>query len=103
MGFTEPRAVTTATLLLDSALHRRLGLSLHNGCGNVLTTTPDVMPKAFRLEALVDDEWRLLNAVLENRQRLVRVPVERNCRGLRFTLDETWGAETSRVYAFYAD
>ena len=35
-----------------------------------------------------------------NYQRLVKVPLNVNAHGVRLVLEETWGAESCRVFAF---
>ena len=61
------------------------------------------MPKVFHVDGLIDGEWRTLDTVTGNYQRLVRLPLDRRVEGVRFALDETWGRDESRVYAFYLD
>jgi hypothetical protein len=61
---------------------------------------PPAMPKAFTLEGRVGGEWIPLATVTDNRSRHVRIPVNRELDGIRFTLVETRGAPESRVYAF---
>jgi len=90
------------TVVLDSGLDQNVALSYHQK-DNQLTAPPDVMPKAFRIEGLMGKRWRLLAQTTCNHQRLCRVPLRARLNGIRFRLDATWGAETSRVYAFYAD
>jgi len=102
MYFQRPAMAEEVTLILDSALENRLGISLHAGRRRPMTTVPDVMPREFRLEGLGGGEWMLLATVHDNHQRLVRLPVGRELEGIRFTLDATHGATESRVFAFYA-
>jgi len=97
--FDGPRPVEQVTLILDSALDRIASMSLHQD-DDQLTAPPDVMPKAFRIEGLVDGEWRPVITETNNYQRLVRVPIGRQLSGVRLALDKTWGAEVSRVYGF---
>jgi len=100
--FPQTTPVRSVTLLLDSALDRLVAMSYHQR-DDQLTSPPDVMPKAFRLEGLFGAEWRTLFHPTRNYQRLVRFPVGRELDGVRFTLERTWGAEGSRVYAFYVE
>ena len=98
--FIEPALVQQTTLVLDSALDRLVFMSLHCDLGQ-LTAPPDVMPRRFHLDGLKNGEWRRLADVSDNHQRLVRVPVQERLEGIRFTLDATWGAEQTRVFAFW--
>jgi hypothetical protein len=92
----------SVTIVLDSGLDQNVALSYHQK-DSQLTSPPDVMPKAFRIEGLIDNQWEELACVNRNHQRFCRVPIDRNVRGVRFVLREIWGAECSRVYAFYID
>jgi hypothetical protein len=99
--FDGERVVEQVTLVLDSALDKNVAMSYHQR-DDQLTQVPNVMPKAFRIEILDrDGTWHTLHRVQNNYQRLVRLPVGRATAGLRFVLDETWGSETTNIYAFY--
>ncbi len=101
-AFGEPRQVEEATLIVDSALDRDVQMS-HTHAGEHLNALPDVMPRVFRLEGMADGGWVPLAEVSDNCERLVRIPVGREVRGVRFTLLQTWGAAESNLYAFYLD
>jgi hypothetical protein len=92
--------VSQIALVLDSGLHRNVQLSYHQA-DDQLTAPPPEMPRAFRVEALRDGRWTPLVTVTDNHQRLVRLMGAHAVEGVRWTLDETWGADASRVYAFY--
>lgn len=100
--FDAPAAVGRATLVLDSALDRLIAMSGIKLDGQ-LRSVPEVTPKAFRLEGLVGGEWTTLAKATDNHQRLVRLDVRKQLEGLRFVLDETWGADRTNVYAFYVE
>jgi hypothetical protein len=68
-----------------------------------LRRQPPMMPSVFHVDGLVDGEWQTLATVAGNHQRFVRVEIDQHLEGVRFVLDETWGGEKSRVYAFYVD
>lgn len=95
--------VREITLALDSDLSKRIAHSWFAGRMNVMASIPPVMPKAFHIDGLVAGEWQELHRVESNHQRFVRIPLDRQLTGVRFVLDETWGAEETRVYAFYVD
>jgi len=97
--FDRPQPVAEAVLVLDSALDRTVMMSYHQA-DDQLTGVPDVTPRAFRLEGLADGAWRPVAEITDNHQRHVRVAVGRPLAALRFTLDATWGAPVTRVYAF---
>jgi hypothetical protein len=100
--FPTTTEVARVTVILDSALDQNVALSYHQK-DDQLTAPPVVMPKAFRIEGLVGSEWKELARVDRNHQRCHRAPVMARLNGVRFRLDETWGAETSRIFAFYFD
>lgn len=95
--------VNEVRLALDSDLSKRIAHSWHKGHLNCIWEIPPVMPKAFRIEGLIEGEWRPLAAFDRNHQRFVRVPIGQRLDGVRFCLDETWGSDCSRVYAFYLE
>lgn len=96
-----PTLVDEVALVLDSDLSKGIGDKRTRR--NWLTSIPPVMPRAFHLDGLIDGEWQTLESVQDNHQRLVRVSLDRRLEGVRFVLDDTWGSETTRVYAFYVD
>jgi len=99
LTFGEPQEVATVSLVLNSGLDQAIALS-HTYGGNV-PRIPEVTPKAFRIEALMDGNWTVLHDVVGNYQRLVRLDIGEQVKGLRFRLDETWGAEQSGVHALW--
>jgi hypothetical protein len=98
--FETAMEASSVTIIVDSGLDQNVALSYHQK-DDQLTRPPDVMPKAFRLEGLIGDEWQELARENRNHQRLRRFPLPPNLTGVRLLLDETWGAEESRIYAFY--
>jgi hypothetical protein len=101
-GFQTSAEARAVTLVLDSGLDQNVALSYHQK-DDQLTSPPGVMPKAFRVEGLSGDRWEELVRVERNHHRLCRFPMKAGLNGVRFLLDETWGSETSRLYAFYID
>jgi hypothetical protein len=106
LRFGGRRKVSTVTLIVDSALDSNIQLSYHQR-DDQLAAPPPAMPRSFRLEKLLGGKWLPLVEVARNHQRLVRVKPGNGegveAEGVRFTLGETWGAEQSRVYAFYVE
>jgi hypothetical protein len=101
-NFRTPSTARHATLILDSGLDQQVALSYHQR-DEQLTSPPEVMPKVFQLEGLKDGKWQILTRVERNYQRLCRLPLPPALEALRFRLIETWGAEESRLYAFYVE
>ncbi len=102
LRFAAPARVGEVSAVLDSALDQLVTMSLHP-LARRLDRLPDVLPRAFRLEGLSNGRWRTLARVKNNRGRLWRMRVERELAGVRLVLEETWGAPSSRLFAFYAD
>ncbi len=100
--FGKPVEVDSVTVVLDSGLDQNIALSYHQS-DDQLTSPPAVMPKAFRIEGMAGDQWETLVRTEQNHQRLYRWPIKRKLCGVRFVLEETWGADRSRVYAFYTN
>ena len=98
--FTKRQTIGQATLVLDSALDKLIAMSLLQK-DDQRPHVPKVMPRAFHLDGLVRGEWQPIVRIANNYQRLVRVEINRLLEGLRFVLEETWGSETTHVYAFY--
>lgn len=87
------------TLTLDSGLDQNVQMS-HLQADSQLTAPPEVMPRAFHLDALQGDNWVRLYTITDNHQRHRRFPVDQQLSGLRFTLDDPWGGKDSAVYAW---
>ncbi len=99
----QPAHVSTASLVLDSSLDRKIAMSYHQKDWDILTAPPPSLPKRLHLEAKIAGEWQYIARVENNYQRLVRIPVQRQVEAVRFTLEATWGADSSKVFAFYLD
>jgi hypothetical protein len=98
--FGGPQPVTHATLILDSGLDQNVAMSYHQR-DDQLTHVPAVVPQAFRIEGLRDGTWQVVERVTDNYRRHRRFPIGETLEGLRFVLEDTWGADTTHVYAFY--
>ncbi|MGC9361259.1 MAG: FAD-dependent oxidoreductase, partial [Anaerolineae bacterium] len=101
--FEAPVDVASVTLTLDSDLSKRIAPPSKGARLNALSAIPPQMPKVYRIEGLVDGNWKVLHHEADGHQRFVRISVNRRLAGVRFALEETWGAEATRVYAFYVD
>jgi len=97
-----PQRVSAATLVLDSALDANIQMS-HHQPDDQLTAPPGVTPRQFLVGTRREGTWTTVAHVTGNHQRLVRVPVDRECDGVRVTLERTWGAAESRLFAFHVD
>jgi len=99
-SYDAPRDISDLTLVLDSDLRQDLAL-VHTFRTKGQMRVPEVMGRKFRIEALNNGQWKPFKVVTNNYQRLIRLPVKRNLEGIRFVLEETWGAEQMRLYGAY--
>ncbi len=97
--FASQAHVTEARLVLDSAMEENVIMSERHREAQLIDP-PRELPERFRLEGRTGDSWETLARVEDNHQRHVRVPVDRDLKGIRFVLEETRGADESRVYGF---
>lgn len=98
----KPRLVTEIILVLDSGLEFDIALGLYGGHrSHVCDRVPGAMPKRFLLEALTEGRWETLATVEGNYQRFLRRPIGKGLEGLRFSVQEFWDAQSSRLYAFH--
>jgi hypothetical protein len=96
--FADEQHATELTLALDSAMETEVILSHYNE--TACDVVPAAMPKRLRVEVKVRGRWELLQEVAGNYQRFVRLPLDRHLEGVRVALEELWGADESRLYAF---
>ncbi len=100
--FDQPTMIRELSLIMDSGLDKDVALSrLYEG--EQLTAPPEVIPKGFHIDGLISGEWHRLKKVENNCQRLYRARVQKKLTKIRFTLDSTWGADRSCLYAFYVE
>ena len=87
--------------LVDSALDKNPAMSHHQPPRpNQVYAPPDVMPRVLRLDGVAEGRPVELARVPDNHQRLVRLPVGRTLESIRLTVEATWGAPATRLYAF---
>lgn len=93
--------IGSARLVFDSNLaHEKRMPFTYPQRGN-RCIVPSTLVKRFRLEVLEENGcWRVIFQETENYQRLVHASLNTWARGLRFVPEETWGAETVRVFTF---
>ncbi len=97
-----PARVDAVSLVLDSALDETIAMSWHQR-DDQLTSLPRRMPRAFHVEVREGGRWSPVARADGNRSRLVRIAVDRTVEAARYTLDETYGADESVLFAFYVD
>ncbi|MHA2181285.1 MAG: FAD-dependent oxidoreductase [Promethearchaeota archaeon] len=98
--FGKPSHVAEIRLLLDTAMDKDLALSLHYE-DHGLTHIPEETPRRFHIEVMQGGVWNKFRMIDNNYQRQVCISIGEVVEGVRYTLIETYGAETSRVYGFF--
>jgi len=99
--FQGVQSVRQARLVFDSDLNRNAHNMPHRHRLNVSWRSPSTLVKSFRLEGLDQaGQWRNLHVETRNYQRLVRVPLDAKVSAVRLIPEETWGAESCRLFAF---
>lgn len=96
------RAVRSATLIVDSALHRLIQMSYHQR-DDQLTRPPEELARDIRIEIRSGGQWQPWRTIKNNHQRLVRTDINAEVDGVRAVFDSTWGAQSVRVFAFYLE
>jgi len=102
MVFPAPAVVERLTLIADSGLDQLIQMS-HWQADDQRTSPPESLLADARLEVRIGGRWVPAGAVRGNYQRLVRIDVARRCEGIRLTIEKTWGAEQTRLFAAYVD
>ena len=100
--FGSAKSVKQASLVLDSALDKDIALSRHYN-NDQMTHLPHELPKRFAVDVLKGGAWKRIAEIDGNSKRLVRIPVNEDCEGVRYTLLETYGAPESKTFLFYLD
>jgi hypothetical protein len=73
---------------------------IHLPPGNINVPSATLV-KAFRLLArAADGSWTEAARITDSHQRLVRVPLAVETDAVRLVIDETWGAERTRIFGF---
>jgi len=97
-----PAIVRRLVLIADSSLHLEIQMSFWQA-DDQLTAPPASLAKAATVEVLADGRWQASGGVRDNDQRLIRIPVGRRVEAVRVRLDDTWGADPTRLFAAYVE
>ena len=60
---------------------------------------PKTLVRSMKAEIFTDGAWREIPGIANNHKRLVKLPVQRICKGVRITLLDTWGNETVGIHS----
>ena len=101
------RPLREARLVFDSCLDRKDGGRIARNMRHFYArdaapwAPPPTLVRAFRLEARdAAGHWTVVHRAADNYQRLVRVPLAVEARGVRLTPETSWGDDLARVFAF---
>jgi len=92
--------VEKLNIVFDSDFSKLIRMSLHGNYGQ-LTSPPEKLVKGFHVDLFDGKNWKEFYRCKENHQRLVKMPVRQQVKGIRLTVDETWGNPDTALYALY--
>ena len=104
LAWPADRAVGGLRLVADSNLNHDKRMPCAYPVKGDRCALPASLLRAFRVEARdASGAWRTVHRETENRQRLVRIPLETRAGALRLVPEATWGGdETVRIFALEA-
>ena len=102
LHFAQPTAVRRLNLVADSALNQMIQMTYWNP-SDQLSALPESLLADARVEVAAGEEWVAAGEVRGNCRRLVRIPVHRRTEAVRVTVERTWGAERTRLFAAWVD
>ena len=102
-SWKRPVTVSGARMIFDSELKVRSKRMRKLEATTERVEIPKMMTKGFKIEALVDKEWKTLYSDDDNYLRLRKVTFEPvQTKQLRLVVTETWGTEKAHIFAFDA-
>jgi hypothetical protein len=101
-SFDDRQKINGLRIIFDSCLNRnRSNMESCYPLDQKPQNTPDTLVKAFRIDILdTAGGWSTFFRETNNYQRLVKIDLGMEVRGLRLILESTWGAETVHVFSF---
>ncbi len=100
--FAKPERVRQVRLTFDSDLNRPSNnLPCRYTPKDSLRSVPEVMVKAFRIEAKgTVGSWKTVASVTNNYYRSVCIPLDVTTTGIRLVPESTWGAPRAHLFSF---
>ena len=97
----KPVKISNCRFVFDSDLDRKeKNIAVLQWKKMPLLTTPATLVKRFKIEALCDGKWVDAGEFFNPGQRLVNIPLDITCTALKFTVLETYGNETVKIFAW---
>ena len=103
--FDGPRRLRRLRMVFDSDLNRPQGDMGHYRPLHIEARgVPETLLRAFRIEVLDQkNQWRVIERVENNYQRLVRMVIDAESSAIRFMPEATWGAAQVSLFAWDVD
>lgn len=99
--FENPTQLTQARITFDSDLSRPKKMPARYPKKGNWDHVPATMVKDFSIQAQDDaGNWHAISNIQNNYQRLVRIPLEVKTKAIRLVINETWGDEQVKIFAF---
>src|SRR5690606_37985799 len=99
----KPVRIECLRMVFDSDLKNDKVRPCHYPLGAMPVVMPKSLVRSCRVEIMnVDGVWQELHREVENRRRLIVLPVGREIRAVRWIGEQTWGHPKPRVYALEA-
>ena len=100
-NFDSVTQLTEARITFDSDLSRPKKMPARYSKKGNWDYTPATLVKAFSIQSQDGaGKWKTISQVDDNYQRLVRLPLDTKTTAVRLVIDETWGNDQVKVFAF---
>jgi hypothetical protein len=95
----EPIDLEHLNLICDSDLNAIIRMNVWEP---PIKGLPPSMVRDLRVDLFLDGKWKALMNIKDNEQRLIRIPVGQQVKGIRVHLDKSWGSQQNRLFSFTA-
>ncbi|WP_269523634.1 FAD-dependent oxidoreductase [Coraliomargarita parva] len=103
LEWSAPQYLDCLRLVLDSDLNAPKRMPCTYSIQSQCLVMPKQLIRNFKVEAqCADGIWEVIHEEVDNRRRLVVLPINREVRALRWTGESTWGAAELRVFSIEA-
>ncbi|MFH2068497.1 MAG: FAD-dependent oxidoreductase [Candidatus Omnitrophota bacterium] len=98
--FNEESYLEKVTVVFDSGLSKLVAMSWLQK-DNQLTAPPSELVRRFHIDIRDGKNWKTIFRCRDNHQRFFTLTLGKLTRGIRLTIDETWGSKKTGVYSFF--
>ncbi len=100
LNWKTPRAISRLRMVLDSDLSNSKQMGYQYEQGKVVHRMPSNLLRDCRIESRkADGDWEPCYRLVDNLQRLVRIPLNRETTGLRIIPESSWGGASARIFS----